>query len=77
MTKSQQACPTDLNDTEWMRISPYLPKPSSSVHPANMLAGVRFLAEVHAPILDLAVRPHQLSRTLHYDQENKPIRMRE
>ena len=28
MTKSQQAYPTDLNDTEWRQILPYLPKPS-------------------------------------------------
>lgn len=28
MTKSQQAYPTDLNDTEWLQIAPYLPKPS-------------------------------------------------
>ena len=26
MTKSQQAYPTDLNDTEWLRIAPYLPE---------------------------------------------------
>jgi putative transposase len=28
MTKSQQGYPTNLNDTEWMQIAPYLPKPS-------------------------------------------------
>ena len=28
MTKSQQAYPTDLNDTEWAQIAPYLPEPS-------------------------------------------------
>lgn len=28
MTKSQQGYPTDLNDTEWTQIAPYLPKPS-------------------------------------------------
>jgi len=28
MTKSQQAYPTNLNDTEWAQIVPYLPKPS-------------------------------------------------
>jgi putative transposase len=26
MTKSNQAYPTDLNDTEWKQIAPYLPK---------------------------------------------------
>jgi putative transposase len=30
MTKSQQEYPTDLNDTEWAQIAPYLPKPSST-----------------------------------------------
>lgn len=29
MTKSPQAYPTDLNDTEWAQIAPYLPEPSS------------------------------------------------
>jgi len=33
MTKSQQAYPTDLNDTEWARIAPYLPAPSSTGAP--------------------------------------------
>jgi putative transposase len=33
MTKSQEAYPTDLNDTEWMQILPYLPKPSSTGAP--------------------------------------------
>jgi putative transposase len=33
MTKSQQAYPTDLNDTEWVQIAPYLPEPSSSGAP--------------------------------------------
>jgi putative transposase len=33
MTKSQQAYPTDLNDTEWMQIAPYLPKPSLTGRP--------------------------------------------
>ena len=28
MTKSQQEYPTDLNDTEWTQIAPYLPEPS-------------------------------------------------
>jgi putative transposase len=27
MTKSKQAYPTDLNDTEWKQIAPYLPEP--------------------------------------------------
>jgi putative transposase len=29
MTKSQQGYPTDLNDTEWAQIAPYLPEPSA------------------------------------------------
>ena len=33
MTKSQQGYPTDLNDTEWLRIAPYLPKASKSGAP--------------------------------------------
>ena len=33
MTKSHQAYPTDLNDTEWARIAPYLPEPSSTGAP--------------------------------------------
>jgi putative transposase len=33
MTKSQQGYPTDLNDTEWTQIAPYLPKPSASGAP--------------------------------------------
>jgi putative transposase len=33
MTKSQKAYPTDLNDTEWAQIAPYLPKPSSTGKP--------------------------------------------
>ena len=33
MTKSQQGYPTDLNDTEWMQIAPYLPKPSATGAP--------------------------------------------
>ena len=33
MTKSHQAYPTDLNDTEWARIAPYLPGPSSTGAP--------------------------------------------
>ena len=33
MTKSQQGYPTDLNDTEWAQIAPYLPKPSSTGAP--------------------------------------------
>ncbi len=33
MTKSQQGYPTDLNDTEWMQIAPYLPKPSETGAP--------------------------------------------
>ena len=33
MTKSQQGYPTDLNDTEWAQIAPYLPEPSSTGAP--------------------------------------------
>jgi putative transposase len=33
MTKSQQEYPTDLNDTEWAQIAPYLPPPSSTGAP--------------------------------------------
>jgi putative transposase len=33
MTKSQQEYPTDLNDTEWAQIAPYLPKPSATGAP--------------------------------------------
>ena len=33
MTKSQQAYPTDLNDTEWTQIAPYLPESRSTGAP--------------------------------------------
>ena len=33
MTKSQEVYPTDLNDTEWAQLAPYLPKPSSTGAP--------------------------------------------
>src|SRR5574342_189496 len=33
MTKSQQGYPTDLNDTEWAQIAPYLPQASSTGAP--------------------------------------------
>jgi putative transposase len=33
MTKSQQGYPTDLNDTEWAHIAPYLPQASSTGAP--------------------------------------------
>jgi putative transposase len=33
MTKSQQGYPTDLNDTEWMQIAPYLPEPKTTGAP--------------------------------------------
>jgi putative transposase len=33
MTKSRQAYPTDLNDTEWAQIAPYLPKPNKTGRP--------------------------------------------
>lgn len=36
MTKSNQAYPTDLNDTEWAQIAPYLPKPKSTGRPREI-----------------------------------------
>ena len=33
MTKSKQAYPTDLNDTEWFEIMPYLPEPKKTGRP--------------------------------------------
>lgn len=33
MTKSQQEYPTDLNDTEWAQIAPYLPEPNRTGAP--------------------------------------------
>ena len=36
MTKSNQVYPTDLNDTEWMQIAPYLPKPKSTGRPREI-----------------------------------------
>ena len=36
MTKSNQAYPTDLNDTEWAQIAPYLPEPKSSGRPREI-----------------------------------------
>ena len=36
MTKSNQAYPTDLNDTEWMQIAPYLPEPKSTGRPRKI-----------------------------------------
>jgi putative transposase len=36
MTKSNQAYPTDLNDTEWAQIAPYLPEPSSIGRPREI-----------------------------------------
>jgi transposase len=33
MTKSQQGYPTDLNDTEWAQIAPYLPEPKPTGAP--------------------------------------------
>jgi putative transposase len=33
MTKSNQNYPTDLNDTEWAQIAPYLPEPKSTGRP--------------------------------------------
>ena len=36
MTKSNQAYPTDLNDTEWAQIAPYLPKPKATGRPREI-----------------------------------------
>src|ERR1043165_2286297 len=36
MTKSKQAYPTDLNDTEWMQIAPYLPEPKTTGRPREI-----------------------------------------
>ena len=36
MTKSNQAYPTDLNDTEWAQIAPYLPEPNSTGRPREI-----------------------------------------
>jgi putative transposase len=36
MTKSKQAYPTDLNDTEWKRIAPYLPEPKPTGRPREI-----------------------------------------
>lgn len=36
MTKSNQAYPTDLNDTEWMQIAPYLPEPKATGRPREI-----------------------------------------
>jgi putative transposase len=36
MTKSNQAYPTDLNDTEWMQIAPYLPEPKTTGRPREI-----------------------------------------
>jgi len=36
MTKSNQAYPTDVNDTEWAQIAPYLPEPKSSGRPREI-----------------------------------------
>ena len=36
MTKSQQGYPTDLNDTEWMQIAPYLPEPKATGRPREI-----------------------------------------
>ena len=37
MTKSNQAYPTDLNDTEWAQIAPYLPGPKPRGRPREVL----------------------------------------
>jgi putative transposase len=36
MTKSNQAYPTDLNDTEWAQIAPYLPEPKPTGRPREI-----------------------------------------
>jgi putative transposase len=36
MTKSKQAYPTDLNDTEWEQIAPYLPEPKPIGRPREI-----------------------------------------
>ena len=36
MTKSNQAYPTDLNDTEWTQIAPYLPEPKPTGRPREI-----------------------------------------
>ena len=36
MTKSNQTYPTDLNDTEWMQIAPYLPEPKRTGRPREI-----------------------------------------
>src|SRR6266542_1924833 len=33
MTKSQQIYPTDLNDTQWLKIRPYLPSEAATCRP--------------------------------------------
>ena len=33
MTKPRQAYPTDLNDTEWNQIAPFLPEPAATGRP--------------------------------------------
>lgn len=37
MTKPNKAYPTDLNDTEWMLITPYLPEPQKMGRPREVL----------------------------------------
>jgi putative transposase len=36
MTKSKQTYPTDLNDTEWKQIAPYLPEPKPTGRPREI-----------------------------------------
>ena len=36
MTKSNQSYPTDLNDTEWAQIAPYLPEPKTTGRPREI-----------------------------------------
>jgi putative transposase len=50
MTKSQIAYPTDLNDTEWEQIAPYLPKAKKTGRPARytwraILNGIFYVAK--------------------------------
>ena len=37
MTKSNKAYPTDMNDTEWAQIAPYLPEPKAMGRPREIL----------------------------------------
>jgi transposase len=45
MTKSNQAYPTDLNDTEWMQIAPYLPEPKTTGRPREIVNGLFYMVK--------------------------------